>query len=48
MISSELAEIRRCSDRVMVMCEGRVTAELPIENADQENIMKYAMMRKGE
>ena len=47
MISSELAEIRRCSDRVMVMCEGRITAELPIENADQENIMKYAMMRKG-
>lgn len=48
MISSELAEVRRCSDRVMVMCEGRITAELPIEEADQENIMKYAMMRKGE
>lgn len=47
MISSELAEIRRCSDRVIVMCEGRITAELPIEKADQENIMKYAMMRRG-
>lgn len=47
MISSELAEIQRCSDRVIVMCEGRITAELPIEEADQENIMKYAMMRQG-
>ncbi len=46
MISSELAEIQRCSDRVMVMCEGRITAELPIEEATQENIMKYAMMRE--
>ena len=45
MISSELAEIQRCSDRVIVMCEGRITAELPIEQASQENIMKYAMMR---
>lgn len=45
MISSELAEIQRCSDRVIVMCEGKKTAELPIEEATQENIMKYAMMR---
>lgn len=48
MISSELAEIQRCSDRVIVMCEGRITAQLPIEEATQENIMKYAMMRNGE
>lgn len=48
MISSELAEIQRCSDRVIVMCEGRITAQLPIEEATQENIMKYAMMRSGE
>ena len=47
MISSELAEIQRCSDRVIVMCEGRITADLPIEQASQENIMKYAMMRGG-
>lgn len=46
MISSELAEIQRCSDRVIVMCEGRKTAELPIGEATQENIMKYAMARK--
>ncbi len=46
MISSELAEIQRVSDRVIVMCEGRITGELPIEEATQENIMNYAMMRQ--
>ena len=45
MISSELAEIQRVSDRVIVMCEGRITGELPIEKATQENIMNYAMVR---
>ena len=28
MISSELSEIQRLSDRVVVMCEGRKTAEI--------------------
>lgn len=46
MISSELAEIQRLSDRVIVMCEGRKTAELSIEDATQELIMKYATMRE--
>ena len=45
MISSELAEIQRLSDRVIVMCEGRITAELDIADATQEEIMKYATMR---
>ena len=46
MISSELSEIQRLSDRVMVMCEGRVTATLDIADATQEEIMKYATMRE--
>ena len=46
MISSELAEIQRLSDRVIVMCEGRITAELDIADATQETIMKYATMRE--
>lgn len=46
MISSELAEIQRLSDRVIVMCEGRITADLPIEGLTQEEIMKYATMRE--
>lgn len=45
MISSELAEIQRLSDRVIVMCEGRITADLPITGLTQEQIMKYATMR---
>ena len=45
MISSELAEVQRLSDRVIVMCEGRVTADLDIADATQEEIMKYATMR---
>ncbi len=46
MISSELAEIQRLSDRVVVMCEGRITGELDIADATQEEIMKYATMRE--
>ena len=46
MISSELAEVQRLSDRVVVMCEGRVTATLDIQEASQETIMKYATMRE--
>ena len=42
MISSELQEILRMSDRVLVMCEGKKTGELPIEKATQEAIMALA------
>ncbi len=45
MISSELPEILRMSDRIIVMCEGRITDEIPIEKATQENIMQAATMR---
>ncbi len=44
MISSELPEILRMSDRIIVMCEGRLTGELSIEEASQEAIMQYATM----
>lgn len=42
MISSELPEILGTSDRVLVMRQGRITAELPIGQASQESIMAYA------
>ena len=45
MISSELPEILRMSDRVAVMCEGRITDIIPIDKANQENIMQAATNR---
>jgi ribose transport system ATP-binding protein len=47
MISSELPEVLRMSDRIIVMCEGRKTGELDISEASQEEIMKYATMRNA-
>ncbi len=45
MISSELPEVLRMSDRIVVMCEGRITGELNIEDASQEKIMHLATLR---
>ena len=42
MISSEMTEILRMSDRVIVMCEGKVTGQVMIEDATQEKIMNLA------
>ena len=44
--SSELNEIRTVSDRVCVMCEGRITADLPIIEADEQIILRYALPQK--
>ena len=46
MISSEMPELLRMSDRVMVMCEGRVTGELDIAEATQEKVMTFATKRE--
>lgn len=45
MISSELTEILRMSDRIVVMCEGRKTGELDISEATQERILALATDR---
>lgn len=42
MISSEMTEILRMSDRIVVMCEGEIKGELDISEATQENIMDKA------
>ncbi len=42
MISSEMAELIGMSDRVMVMCDGRVTGFIDGKEANQENIMALA------
>jgi len=46
MISSELSEIQRLSDRVVVMCEGRITGILDISEATSEKIMELATKRE--
>ena len=45
MISSELPEVLGMSDRILVMCEGRLTGEFRREEATQENIMAAAVAR---
>ena len=42
MISSELPEILRMSDRIAVMCEGKLTGVIDNKDADQNKIMQYA------
>jgi ribose transport system ATP-binding protein len=41
-VSSELPEILGMSDRVIVMCNGRITAELKTLDTNQEEILYYA------
>jgi ribose transport system ATP-binding protein len=43
MVSSELPEILTVSDRVLVMAEGKLTAEIPIQEATETNILKSAI-----
>ena len=42
MISSEMPELLGVSDRIMVMCEGRLSGILDREEANQEKIMELA------
>lgn len=41
-ISSEMPELMGIADRIMVMCDGRITGELSVEEATQEEIMIMA------
>ncbi len=41
-VSSELPEVLGMSDRIIVMCSGRITGELGREEATQEKIMELA------
>lgn len=42
LISSDLPEVLRMSDRVLVMREGRIVADIAHDQATQELIMEYA------
>jgi ribose transport system ATP-binding protein len=43
MVSSELPEILAISDRVLVMAEGALTAEMPVHEATEDRILKAAI-----
>lgn len=47
MISSELPELLSLSDRILVLCNGNMTAELPREKFSEEEIMHYASGTKN-
>lgn len=42
MISSELPEVLGMADRVLVVCEGRITADIARDDATPENVMAAA------
>ena len=42
-VSSELPEILAVSDRILVMCEGELTADISANGATEANILKYAI-----
>ncbi|MES2276453.1 MAG: sugar ABC transporter ATP-binding protein [Bacteroidota bacterium] len=43
MVSSELPEIMAISDRILVMADGKITAEFEAANATEDNILKAAI-----
>ena len=43
MISSELPELLGMSDRVLVMCQGRIQAEFAAAAASEENVLSAAL-----
>lgn len=47
MVSSELPEILSLSDRVLVISEGRITANLPIELATEQAVLTFAILQNN-
>lgn len=45
--SSELPELLTLSDRIYVLCEGRVTGHFSRDEATEQNIMEAATARQG-
>jgi len=48
MVSSEMPEILGMCDRIYIMCEGRITGELPRSEANGEKILALAMKKTDE
>jgi len=52
-VSSEMPEVMGMADRIIVMCDGKITGELSREDATQDKILMYATrfenkLEKGE
>ena len=41
-VSSEMPEVMGIADRIIVMCDGRITGELSAQEATQNQILTYA------
>lgn len=41
-VSSEMPEVMGVADRILVMCDGKITGELLVGEASQDKILKYA------
>jgi ribose transport system ATP-binding protein len=41
-VSSEMPEVLGMADRILVMCNGRITANLDVRKTNQEEILRYA------
>ena len=41
-VSSEMPEVMGIADRIIVMCDGRITGELMVEDTAQEKILSLA------
>jgi L-arabinose transport system ATP-binding protein len=46
-VSSELPEILALSHRVVVMCEGRITGEMPTIEADERTLLELALPKSA-
>ena len=42
MVSSEMPEVMGVADRIIVMCDGRITGEVMAKETTQNDILKYA------
>ncbi len=45
LVSSELPELIGVSDRILIMHEGRLTADVPAATADDESLLSYCYGR---
>ena len=47
LVSSEMQEILTLSHRILVMCEGKLTAQIPVDQATENNILSAAIPKTG-